>query len=146
MRKLNAALVGWVIAWVAFAAVVGIEVWRLDLLGTSVAENAMALGTTSDSLSSLSGLPLVGDRLGGVASEIRKVAAQTEADALASRGRFHSLAILLGLIVALVPTLPIVVIYLAYRRGRLAGLVADPRGQGERDGGTEKAASGERRR
>lgn len=146
MRRLNAALVGWVIAWVVFAAVVGVEVWQLDLLGTSVAQNARALGATSDSLGSLSDLPLVGDRVGGVASEIRKAAAQTEAEALASRGRFHGLAILLGLIVALVPTLPIVVIYLAYRRGHLAVLVADPRGQGERDGGTETAASGGRRR
>ena len=136
VRKLNAALVGWVIAWVAFGAVVGVEVWQLDRLGTSVAQNAKALGDTGGSLSSLSGLPLVGDRVGNVASEVRKAAAQTEAEALAMRGQFHSLAILFGLMVALVPTLPIVVIYVAFRRGLLAVLVADSGGQGERDGAT----------
>jgi len=146
MRKLDAALVGWVIAWVAFGAVVGVEVWQLDRLGTSVAQNAKALGDTGGSLSSLSGLPLVGDRVGNIASEVRKAAAQTETEALAIRGQFHSLAILLGLMVALVPTLPIVVIHLASRRGLLAVVVADPRGQGERDGATGTSASAARRR
>lgn len=146
MRKLNAALVGWVIAWVAFGAVVGVEVWQLDRLGTSVAQNAKALGDTGGSLSSLSGLPLVGDRVGNVASEVRKAAAQTEAEALAMRGRFHSLAILLGLMVALVPTLPIVVIYLAFRRGLLTVFVADSGGRGARDGATGTSARGGRGR
>jgi hypothetical protein len=103
---------------------VAVEVWRLDSLGTTVAVNAQALGATSHTLDSLSGLPLVGGRIRTAAEQIRLAASRTERDALASRSQFHHLAVLLGLAVALVPTLPVAGIYLAVRTGWLARMVA----------------------
>lgn len=123
MRRLRVVVIVWVIAWACLGIATGVEIWRLDQIGASVAVNARALADTGRSLASLSSLPLVGGEVDTISRSIDRAATDTEAEARASQEQAHLLGILLGYIVALLPALPAVGIYLSLRKGWLTMLI-----------------------
>src|SRR5919202_766943 len=110
-RALDGAVVLCVVLLLWSCITVGHEVRRLAGLG----DTAGQLGTAVTAVGRAVGdIPVIGGQVGGA---VQNAGRDATASAREARDDTHRLAILLGLVVALVPTLPLL---LAYLPGRLA--------------------------
>jgi hypothetical protein len=137
IRTADAAVAVWAAVWVIAAGLVYTSVKSLEEIGTTVETASLGLGQTSRGLDRASAglrdtgqafdlVPVVGS---GIARDIRRTAAdvdqisgtvrrlalQARANADDAADSARTLAIVLGLAVLLVPTLPIVALYLILR-------------------------------
>jgi len=99
----------WVALWLVIGAWTAVEVWRLSELTATVAESGVALGEAGRGLESLQRVPLVGNDAAELGTRVRRNGADIVADADQARGSFRRLAVLLGVTIAFVPTIPVVV-------------------------------------
>jgi hypothetical protein len=114
-RTLDAALVAWVIAWAALGLWVGREVHRLADVSASVRTVGGAVVDAGNAIGALHDLPLVGGTVAKPGAEIAGAGRSAQAAADDARGAGNRLAVLLGLCVWLIPTLPLLAIYLPPR-------------------------------
>ena len=108
----------WCALWLVIGAWTGYELWQLSDIGPTVAESGRALDSVGSALESLGSVPVVGDRTGELGVEVRANAEQIVADAIEARGAIRRLAVLLGVTIALVPSVPVLAAYAALRRRR----------------------------
>ncbi|HET7572670.1 MAG TPA: hypothetical protein VFJ77_08380 [Gaiellaceae bacterium] len=116
MRILNVAAAIWAAFWIAVAAGVGYEVNALRTLSDTVVESGRAVQTTGDALGSLGGIPFVGSQLRPLADEIAAAGASAQTSGASSKTTIDALAVLLGIAVGLIPTVPLLALYLPLRR------------------------------
>jgi hypothetical protein len=114
-RLLDAFLVAWVIAWVVLALVVGREVRGLEDLSRTTVTAGQAVDSAGAALEALGRLPLVGANVRQLAEQARAAGRSAVESGRSSRDSIHDLSILLALAVALVPTLPLLALYLPLR-------------------------------
>ena len=136
---LDAIVVAWTAVWIAVGIEVADTVYGLtELSGTfrSVGNAVGEVGRTLDSVN----LPLIGQPLDRASEAIEGAGRDVVASGLAARAEIERTSILLGLAVALVPTLTLLLLYAPARLGRvreraaLRGLV----GQAGGDPGLEE--------
>ena len=134
----------WAIVWIALGFVVAREVRQLNELNDTVVEAGEALDQTGDglrgtsdglreahrALQAIESLPFVGrqieenlqgaaDTLDDIAAEVEETAQSAQASGRSSKESTEDLAIILGLAVALVPTLTLLAAYAPFRSLRL---------------------------
>ena len=114
-RALDAALVAWVLAWCVLGLWVGREVHRLGGVTSSVRGVGGAVVDAGDAISRLRGVPLVGGAVAGPGRRIAAAGQAAQASADDARAGADRLAWLLGLSVALIPTLPVLAVFLPPR-------------------------------
>jgi hypothetical protein len=119
IRLLDVALVAWTVAWVLMGLVVAREVRSLTQLSNTVVAGGRVLLVTGSELNALSSLPFVGDQIRTMARQVDDAADQAIASGRDSRGQVRSLSALLGLAIALVPTVPLIALYAPLRVGRI---------------------------
>jgi hypothetical protein len=121
MRRIVAydvALIIWAATWI----VVGLLVYRgvrdLAELSKPIVDASVALDETADGLAQVASVPFVGEaaNLAEIEERVRRASASARRSARVSREGVRELAVLLGFAIALVPTLPLVAIYLPVRR------------------------------
>ena len=115
---IDAILVLWVVAWIAIGLAVARDVRNLTALSDTVVRAGTAVGETGRALRALEGLPFVGDRIGRVAGQVDAAAAQAVRSGRESRDSVQSLSVLLGFSVGVIPTLPILAMYVPFRVSR----------------------------
>lgn len=114
----DAVLVAWTAVWL----VVGLLVYRdvRDLTGLSepVVDAAAALEETAQGLRQVDEIPFVGEvaNLPAIERDVRVAAASARTSARDAEENVRRLALLLGLSLAFVPTLPPLALWLAVRR------------------------------
>ena len=113
----DAALAAWVLLWIVMGIAVAREVRSLADISDNARDAGLATERAGDLLDSLSDVPLVGDRLREPAATIRQAGARTVAGAERSRERAKGVGTLLGISIAVIPSLPLLVLYLP---GRMA--------------------------
>ena len=101
----------------ALGAATGVELGRLTLLGTGLQESASALESAGHGLQSLSGVPLVGSQVAELADGVVTTAAGVRAGAAQATAAVRVLAVLIGLVVALIPA-PVIASYVVFRARR----------------------------
>lgn len=108
----------WAAGWVVMGALVYDNVRGLAELSVPVIKASRALEETAEGLDRVASIPLVGDaaNLDAIKVRVREAAAGARASARDSRENVRTLAWLLGVSIALVPTLPLLAIYLPIRR------------------------------
>lgn len=112
------ALVGvWIVFWCVVGVRVGTEVRDLGRLSGSVERVGQAVSDTGAALEELAGLPVVGDQLAAPAGPIREAGDAAQVTAKQSRSAAGDLSLLLGLSIALAPSLPMLLLYLPDRIG-----------------------------
>src|SRR4051794_36210987 len=114
-RTLDAALAAWVIAWLALGYWTAREVRRLSTVTASVRSVGGAVVDAGDAIGALDRIPLVGgvvSRPGASIAAAGRGAQQAAADA---DGAGNRLSVLLGVAVGLIPTLPLLLVYLPPR-------------------------------
>jgi hypothetical protein len=119
---IDIALIVWSVAWVAIGIAVSREVNGLAELSDTVRRVGTAVEASGGVLGTLGGLPLIGDAFGdtltGPAQDIQEAGQSAQASGQASRGSIDALSTLLGLAVALIPSVPLVALYLPARVSR----------------------------
>ena len=118
LRLLDGVVALWVVFWLAIGTGTAVSVWDLGELGTTLSRSGQALDDAGDALQQLGRIPLVGDRPERLGDEVRRTAAEVTVRGRETRANLRRLAILLGLSVALIPSVPVLALYLAKRSAR----------------------------
>lgn len=112
------AVAAWCALWLVVGVWTGYELWQLGELGGAVAETGRALGSAGDALQDLGSTPLVGERTEELGAQVTSSSADIVTEAKGAQGSLRQLAVLLGLTVSLVPSVPAVaLLVLSGRRG-----------------------------
>ena len=114
-RAVDALLVVWVACWVFVGIRVGHEVRGLSDLSETVIRSGVAIAESANALDALDDVPLVGSDFGDVTNRVREAGESAQASGRSSQESVRNLSILLGLAIAVMPSLPVVGFYLPLR-------------------------------
>ena len=135
MRRLNVALAIWAAFWIGIAAYTAYEVAALRTLSQTVVKAGAATESTGHALAAIGQLPLVGGRIANLAAQAIAAGASARASGASTGTTIDQLAVLLGIAIALIPTVPLLALYvplrLSWRRDRNAVRHAVARWDGE---------------
>jgi hypothetical protein len=112
---LDIVLLAWAVLWIAAGFAVADRVRGLAEVSATVAKVGRATTTVGETIRSL---PLVGGSLDDSGRDIADAGREAVGSARAARESARSLGTLLGLSIALIPSLPVLVLYVP---GRIAG-------------------------
>jgi hypothetical protein len=111
VRIVDLIVVAWIVTWIVLGVVIGREVRNLRRLADTVVTAGSAVQETGRAIGSLGGLPFVGPRIRVVQGRIEAAARSAVASGRASRKSAEDLGLLLGLSIALIPTVPLLALY-----------------------------------
>ena len=135
MRRLGVALAIWAAFWIAIAAYTAYEVAALRTLSHTVVKAGIATESTGHALAAVGHLPFVGGRISDLAAQAIAAGASARTSGAATATTVDRLAVLLGIAIALIPTVPLLGLYvplrLSWRRERNAVRHAIARWDGE---------------
>lgn len=124
VRLLRLGFALWAVVWIGLAAGTAYELYVLRDLGATVVKTGVAIDTTGKALQSLGGIPFVGSEVHTLAGQVTAAGQSAVASGQSSRSSTTTLAVLIGLAIALIPTVPVLGVYLplraAWRRERVA--------------------------
>lgn len=112
------ALALWVCAWIAIGIAIGVQVNHLSALSSTVVSVGRAVHTVGTSLHALGGVPLVGGAIATGASAVQAAGASAVSSGVQTQASIHTLSVLLAIAVAVLPTVPVAVVYLPPRISR----------------------------
>ncbi len=115
IRTWDLILSVWVVMWLAIALIIAFEIHDLTLISDTLVDSSEVLEETGVVLTSLRDVPVVGDRVEDVEREIIEAARSARASGDASRNSITRLSVLLGLAIAVLPTVPVVGLYVPLR-------------------------------
>ncbi len=115
LRITDLALALWVIVWMLVGIAVFLEIRELKKLSETLVASSRVLEETGDVLGSFAELPLLGDGAERAERELRETAASALRSGRSSQSNIQVLSVLLGAATALVPTVPLVALYLPLR-------------------------------
>ena len=135
MRRLDVALAIWALFWIGIAAYTAYEVAALRTLSDTVVKAGAATVSTGHALAAVGHLPFVGGRISQLAAQAVAAGASARASGASTAMTIDRLAVLLGIAIALIPTVPLLALYvplrLSWRRDRNAVRRAVARWDGE---------------
>ena len=111
-------VVAWVALWIAVGLLVAHAVGDLRTLSDTASDTGGAIADSADAIESLADTPLVGGEVDDAADGVRGAGQDISSEAGDTRGAIERLALLLGLSVALIPTVPVLWSYLPPRLSR----------------------------
>lgn len=114
----DALVVFWSVFCLVLGGWVGYELWQLGRLGSSLAEAGRGLDAAGRALQELRGIPLVGEAPGAIGDEVRATAQDAVVRGQSAAQSTRRLAVLLGLVIAIVPLVPVLWWYLPPRLAR----------------------------
>lgn len=112
---LDLAVALWAAAWIAVGFAVANEVRGLTDLSRTVGDAGIALEGAGDALAALDGVPFVGGNVKEVGERTARAGASARASSQSSRESIESLSVLLGVSIAVAPTLPLLLLYTPMR-------------------------------
>lgn len=115
LLALDLLLALWAALWIGLGVQVAREVDGLKELSSTVRTTGGAVESAGRSLQSLDSLPLVGPQVGEPAQEIQQARRSAVASGRSTREGIEALSVLLGLAVAVVPSLALLSFYLPRR-------------------------------
>jgi hypothetical protein len=124
MRALTVALVVWAAFWIAIAAYTAYEVAALKTLSGTIVKAGAATAATGHALQALTSVPFVGGQIGHLAQQAIGAGLSARASGASVATSIDQLAVLLGIAIGLIPTVPLLALYLplrlSWRRDRKA--------------------------
>lgn len=118
LRLVDGGLALWVAFWLVVGGGTAVSVWQLSEVGSTLTQSGQALDTAGEGLQRLGDVPLVGDRTEQLGNDVRATAVEVADRGQETRANLRRLSILLGLAVALIPSAPVVALYLPRRLAR----------------------------
>jgi hypothetical protein len=118
VRVLDAALIVWIGVWIWMGVAIGHEVSSLTTLSDTVVTAGQAVRDTGQALKSLEDIPFIGNRIAGLERQITEAGSSAVASGQQSRGNVEDLALLLAFAIAVIPSVPVLAIYVPFRVSR----------------------------
>jgi hypothetical protein len=115
VRVLDVVAVLWVVLWIVLALLVGREVRDLRDLSDTVVTAGLAVEQTGGLVRKLDNVPFLGDQVSGVAQQVEEAGRSAQESGRDSRDSTEDLSVLLALCIGLIPTLPLLGLYLPLR-------------------------------
>jgi hypothetical protein len=115
LLAVDLAVAAWVVLWIVLGGAIATEVRGLRQLSTTVSRVGVALEQTGATVDGLNGVPLVGDRIGRTGSDIRAAGRSAVASGRRSHRSIHNLSWMLWVFLAVIPSVPVLVLYLPAR-------------------------------
>lgn len=115
IRALDVGVIAWTVVWLSLSVITGLEVRSLRQLSTTLVRSSDVLADTADVLASIEDVPLLGSRVTDVQSSVRDAAESARQSGLDTHDNIEDLAVLLGVLIFLVPLLPVLFLYLPLR-------------------------------
>lgn len=112
---LDLAVSVWVTAWIVFGILAGIYVYRLGLLGSTIRDAATALQQATTTLRPLGRLPFLGGSFLKSADSVAAAARDARANSVTLEHDLHVLGYLLGVALSVIPSLPLLALYIPFR-------------------------------
>ena len=135
MRRLNVGLAIWAVFWIGIAAYTAYEVSALRTLSHTVVKAGAATESTGHALAAIGHLPFVGGQISQLAEQTIEAGASARTSGASTAATIDRLAVLFGIAIALIPTVPLLALYLplllSWRRDRAAVRDAIARWDGE---------------
>jgi hypothetical protein len=119
MRILDAVLVVWIGVWIWLGFAIGHEVSNLKAMSDTAVTAGRAVEATGQALRNLEQLPFVGERVAAVDRQIAAAGASAVASGQESRDSIQRLAVLLTVAIAVIPSVPVLAVYVPFRVSRL---------------------------
>ena len=114
---LDAAILVWAVTWIVLGFRVAEEVRGLSELSGTVIEVGVGIESTGEALGSVRDAPIVGERVAEPSEDLTVAGRSAIASGRESRESIRSLSTLLGFAVAIIPTVPLLLVYLPTRLG-----------------------------
>ena len=115
LLALDLALAIWVAAWIWLGIAVGSEVSGLRRLSGTISKVGNAVQQSGQTLSAFDGVPFIGQRVGNTAKQIEQAGQSAVQSARASRDSAAHLSWMLALAIALIPSTPVLGLYVPAR-------------------------------
>lgn len=115
IRTLDVVVLAWVIAWIGMGIYVGRDIRELRQVPRTATATGHALDDVSRSLQGLTNLPIVGSRVAPLADRAQGEARSIEVASQATDESIRELSVLLGVAVALAPTVPLLALFVPLR-------------------------------
>ena len=115
---IDVLVVLWTVVWIVLGVAVGTFVERLGAVGDGLEDAGQAIGRAGEAVGQLSDMPLVGEGFSDVAAEIQGVGRDTVTRGRSVEHDVDRLALLIGMSLALAPTLPILAVWVPPRVSR----------------------------
>ena len=112
---LDVAVVLWAVAWIVVGLLVAREVDGLTDLSRTVSSAGVALEEAGRALQEVERVPFVGENVGAVGERTEQAGQSAQASGRSSRESVESLSVLLGISIALAPSLPLLALYVPMR-------------------------------
>jgi hypothetical protein len=106
----------WTAVWIFMGIWMHNEVRTLRQLSNTVIKSGGAVEQTGDALHGLSSIPFVGTDVGRIGLQVRAAGVDARRSGRSSRSAVDNLATLLGVSIALVPTIPMIALLLVTLR------------------------------
>jgi hypothetical protein len=117
MRRLDVAIAVWAAFWIGIAAWTAHEIGALQALSHTVVKAGTATESTGHALAAVGQLPFVGGRIAHLAAQAVAAGASARASGASTATTIDRLAVLLGVAIAVIPTVPLLALYLPLRVG-----------------------------
>lgn len=114
-RTIDIVLLAWLLLWCAIGYTLGRTVNELSRLSDGVIGAGEGVSDAAGALDGLADLPVIGGGIQDIAERIDAVGRGTVQKGEASKDTIFNVSLLIGLVVALGPTLPLIVIWLVIR-------------------------------
>lgn len=118
VRLLDGLVVFWLVLWLVLGGWSGYTIWQVSDLGDTVTTSGQALDSAGRALESVGDVPVVGERPGELGSEVIATADEIAARGQEVKSQLRQLSLLLGLSITLMPTTPVLGLYLPLRWAR----------------------------
>jgi hypothetical protein len=109
---LGAFVVAWTVLWIVVGIWTRDEVRALRQLSNTVVKSGTAVKQTGDALQGLRSIPFVGGDVVRVGRRVSAAGIDARASGRSSRSAVDHLATVLGVSIALIPTIPMMVLFL----------------------------------
>jgi hypothetical protein len=114
---LDAVVLLWVGAWILIGLAVSDQVRGLTDLSGTVTTAGLALEEAGNALATLESVPFVGENMKDVGERTARAGRSARASGRSSRESIESLSVLLGVSIAVAPSLPLLLLYVPMRVG-----------------------------
>lgn len=118
VRLLDGLVVFWLVLWLVVGGWSAHTIWQVSDLGDTVTTSGEALDSAGRALESLGNLPVVGEGPAELGRETVTTAQDVAARGQEIKSQLRQLAVLLGLSIMLMPTTPVLGLYLPLRWAR----------------------------
>lgn len=118
IRLLDGLVAFWFVLWLVIGGWAGHTMWSLSELGDTVSSSGRATQSAGQALQVVGGVPVIGEKPLELGKQISATGEEITQRGQQVKGQMRQLSLLLGLAIALMPTTPVLGLYLPLRLSR----------------------------